>query len=838
MDDTSGKPKQPAAPAKPTAIPHEPEDPSNQTVYLTNVATVRQLAKEGLLDRVLSQVSNWGRRSSLWPLLFGTACCFIEMAASAASRYDLARFGSEVMRASPRQADLMIVPGTVTKKMIPQIVRIYHQMPDPKYVIAMGACAISGGPFKEGYNVVSGVDEFVPVDVYVPGCPPKPEALMFGLMQLQKMIDRETRQDVRERGADLNHRFPVPLLGPDLIDVRQLPAIGAAAKEPEPFNEPEPPAAEEKPRPRPGRPSAPEQPAPVPGELRFSGESATLAALAGVLASQIEPTWGYLAGRVDQLSAAAQALRDWLGWDYLSSVTSVDYSDRFEVVYHFYGSQRTGPPLVARAALGKAEPVIASLTPLYPGVDFQEREVFDMMGIRFADHPDLRRILLWDGFAGYPLRKDYHEPYFEEPTKPFDSRWPNGVFQRSEEHNRWGRNVEYPAGWEPSSFRDVSEDVPEVDARDVKLGIPDTDELVVSFGPQHPSTHGVFRMVVTLEGETVLGLKPVLGYLHRNHEKIGERCTYIQVFPYTDRLDYICSMSNNLGYALAVEKLLGVQVPERAEYIRVIMAELTRIVNHYMAIGTLLNDLGAFFTPVLYAFEERELILDLFEMTAGSRMMCNYLRFGGVARDLPPEFLPLARDLVENRLPRAIDEYDRLLTQNEILAARSKGVGRLTVEQAIGYSASGPLLRGSGVRYDVRRAEPYSIYDRFDFDVPIGSNGDTYDRYVVRLEEMRQSVRILKQAFGQLPEGDVLAGKKLWQVRVPKGESYARIEAPKGELGFFVVSDGSANPYRYHVRAPSFINVTALEAMCRGHRVADAIAIFGSIDINMGECDR
>jgi NADH:ubiquinone oxidoreductase subunit D len=287
-----------------------------------------------------------------------------------------------------------------------------------------------------------------------------------------------------------------------------------------------------------------------------------------------------------------------------------------------------------------------------------------------------------------------------------------------------------------------------------------------------------------------------------------------------------------------VEKLLGVKVPERAEYIRVIMAELTRIANHYLAIGTLLNDIGAFFTPVLYAFEERELILDLFEMTAGSRMMCNYMRFGGVARDLPPEFLPLARDLVDNRLPRAIDEYDHYLTKNEILRARTQGVGRLSAADAVAYSATGPLLRGSGVKYDVRRAEPYSIYDRLDFDVPVGTKGDTYDRYLVRLEEMRQSVRILKQCLDQLPEGEILAGKKLWQVRVPKGEAYGRVEAPKGELGFYVVSDGSANPYRYHVRAPSFINLTALEAMCRGEKVADMIAIFGSVDINMGECDR
>lgn len=809
-----------------------------QTVMLTSLKRVRELQQEGVLDRVLSKVTNWGRRSSLWPLMFGTACCFIEMAASAASRYDLARFGSEVMRASPRQADLMIVPGTVTKKMVPHIVRIYHQMPDPKYVIAMGACAISGGPFKEGYNVVSGIDEFIPVDVYVPGCPPKPEALMFGIMQLQRMIDRETRGDIRERGRDLANRFPIPLLGPDLIDVRQIPRIrtSAAPSEAEPAIAESP--AEEKPRGR-ATPAKNEAPALTPGELRVTGDRETLESLSREFSGTLAEEGAALTLPVDRLRDTAASLKTNYGWDMLSNLTSVDYPDRFEVVYHLYGTDRVGPPLYLRAALAKDSPVIPSLIALWPGADFQEREVYDMMGISFSGHPDLRRILLWEGFAGYPLRKDYHEPYFEEPAKPFSSRWPGGHHQRSEERNLWGRNVAYPSAWAPGDeWKEAPEDIPDVDARDLHRGVPDTDRLVVSFGPQHPSTHGVFRMMVTLEGETVVGLKPVFGYLHRNHEKIGERCTYIQIFPYTDRLDYLASMSNNLGYAIAVEKLLGVTVPERAEYIRVIMAELTRIANHYMAIGTLLNDIGAFFTPVLYAFEERELILDLFEMTAGSRMMCNYLRFGGVSRDLPPEFVPLARDLVHDRLPRAIDEFDRYLTKNEIVLARTKGVGILSARDAVAFSTTGPLLRASGVSYDVRRAEPYSIYDRLTFDVPVGKTGDTYDRYLVRLEEMRQSVRILQQCLQQLPEGEILAGKKLWQVRVPKGEAYGRVEAPKGELGFYVVSDGSANPYRYHVRAPSFINLTPLEAMCLGEKVADTIAIFGSIDINMGECDR
>ncbi|WP_435022428.1 NADH-quinone oxidoreductase subunit D [Tundrisphaera sp. TA3] len=359
-------------------------------------------------------------------------------------------------------------------------------------------------------------------------------------------------------------------------------------------------------------------------------------------------------------------------------------------------------------------------------------------------------------------------------------------------------------------------------------------------GPQHPSTHGVFRMNLRVDGETVVGLKPVMGYMHRNHEKIGERNTFLMNMPFTDRLDYLTSMGNNFGYALAVEQLMGDEAkpPERAEYIRVIMAELTRIASHMWSTGFLLNDLGAFFTPALYAIEERELILDLFEWAAGSRMMCNYFRFGGVAFDLPPGWVERARPFVNDRLDRKIDELDRLLSANEIVLDRTKGVGVLTREQAIAFSTGGPVLRASGVAYDVRRAAPYSIYDRFQFDVITGRDGDLYDRYYVRVQEMRESVRILKQALRDLPDGPILAGKKTYLIKVPAGEAYSRVENPKGELGYYVISDGSANPYRYHVRSPSFINLTALESMCVGHTIADVVGILGGLDIVLGEVDR
>lgn len=549
---------------------------------------------------------------------------------------------------------------------------------------------------------------------------------------------------------------------------------------------------------------------------------------------------GYIV-EASHLVEFARTLRDELGYDYLSSVTGVDYlpEGHMEVVYHAYKTTG-GPALVFKVQVPRDNPVVPSLVPVYPGAEFQEREAWDLLGIKFEGHPDLRRILLWEGFHGHPLRKDWKEPYYEEEHKPFKSRWPEGYVRRAEDDNPFGKNVDYPAGFDPYNWK------PE-DADTILYGSlehihhdsdMETDVVVVNMGPQHPSTHGVFRMVVTLDGETIVDLKPVMGYLHRNHEKIGERNTWLMNMPYTDRLDYLASMSNNFGYALAVEKLLGVKPPERAEYIRVIMAELTRIQNHLFAIGMFLNDMGAYFTPSLYAIEERELILDIFEATAGSRMMCNYFRFGGVARDLPEGVLEKIRDLAYERLPRKVEEFDRYIVHNEIVKERSMGVGVLTAEQAIAYSAAGPVLRASGVPYDVRRADPYSIYDRFDFDVAVAYHGDVYDRLLVRMEEIRQSIRILQQAVRDIPEGPVMTGKPKYQHRVPPGEAYGRVEGPKGELGFYVVSRGGTNPWRYHVRAPSFINLTALAEMTKGHKVADVVVILGSIDIVLGEVDR
>ena len=562
----------------------------------------------------------------------------------------------------------------------------------------------------------------------------------------------------------------------------------------------------------------------------------------GILVPDTRP--GYSGWTIDcsNLMEFATELRDSLGYDYLSSITAVDYlpEGKMEVVYHIYKTTG-GPGLTFKVQIPRADPMeIPSLVSIYPGAELQEREAWDLFGIIFTGHPDLRRILMWEGFAGHPMRKDWHEPYFEEEAKPLKSRWPDGKMLLAEKKNKYDDNVAFPMGFNPESQTFDPEKALYEALRNYQkdeIGLA-TDHVIVNLGPQHPSTHGVFRVAVVLDGERIVNLKPVMGYLHRNHEKIGERNTFIMNIPYTDRLDYLSSMSNNFGYALAVEKLMNVKPTERADYIRVMMAEMTRIANHLMAIGALLNDLGAYFTPMLYALEERELLLDIFEAVSGSRMMCNFFRFGGVARDISESVLQKIRGLFFERLPRKIEELDRFLSENEIIRSRGIGQGVLTAEDAIRYSAAGPLLRASGIPYDVRRADPYSIYDRLEFDVVTRTNGDIYDRLMVRFDEILQSIRIVQQVIKQLPDGPVMALKPMYQVRVPPGEAYGRVEGPKGELGFYVISNGKPTPWRYHVRAPSFINLTSFGPICIGQKVADVVAVLGSIDIVLGEVDR
>jgi NADH-quinone oxidoreductase subunit D len=369
-------------------------------------------------------------------------------------------------------------------------------------------------------------------------------------------------------------------------------------------------------------------------------------------------------------------------------------------------------------------------------------------------------------------------------------------------------------------------------------GLDDDQLLHVSLGPQHPSTHGVFRMNVVLDGETVVSLKPVFGYLHRNHEKIGESISYLGSMPYTDRLDYICPLTNNWAFAHAVEKLAGIEVPERAEYMRVILGELTRLINHTAFVGFILGDMGAWGSALMYAFREREKILDLFEELTGARMMANFMRFGGCRNDLPAGWAAKVGVLIDDYGP-FLDEMEILLVGNEILLARTQNVGAFPGDVLVNGGITGPMLRAAGLNYDIRKVEPYGIYERFDFRIPLGEKGDCYDRIMIRFLEMRESLKILRQAIDQLPEGEFIHPKaKLRNFKAPVGEAYGRIEGPKGELGFHLISDGTTNPYRYRIRPPSFINLTLLEDMCLGLDLADVVIILGSVDIVLGEVDR
>jgi NADH-quinone oxidoreductase subunit D len=386
------------------------------------------------------------------------------------------------------------------------------------------------------------------------------------------------------------------------------------------------------------------------------------------------------------------------------------------------------------------------------------------------------------------------------------------------------------------------------------------ETMVLNMGPQHPSTHGVLRLMLELDGEEVVSCVPDIGYLHTGIEKNMESKRYEQSIVMTDRMDYLNPLGNNLVYCLAMEKLIDLDVPPRAQYLRVLLAELTRINSHLVWLGTHALDIGAM-SVFLYCFREREKLLDIFEMVSGQRMMSTYFRPGGVWRDVPEEFEPAVRDFIDYFPPRLAD-YEKLLTSNPIWLDRTQGIGFLSAEDAIRLGCSGPVLRGSGVNWDIRKAIPYSGYENFEFDVPLGQHGDIYDRYLVRVEEMRQSLRIVRQALDNLPDGlfrsnnrkyvpppraelgqsmeAVIHHFKLWTegFRPPKGEVYQRIESPRGELGCFLASDGSPKPWRVHFRAPSFVHLSALPHMAKGYLIADLVGIVGTIDIVLGDCDR
>jgi len=534
-------------------------------------------------------------------------------------------------------------------------------------------------------------------------------------------------------------------------------------------------------------------------------------------------------------------------FDHITDVCSADYPEdheRFEVIYHLLSlPHRTRIRIKARVT--EDDPSIASVTGIWKGANFMEREVYDLMGIRFSGHPDLRRILMPEDYdEGYPLRKDF-------PT----------------EGKGWRSQFEFLPRLDEPPVETIDAEISDerkrpflAEGSTASSGSHRKEELLLNMGPQHPSTHGVLRIVLELDGERIVKATPDLGYLHRGVEKLSEGLIYMQIIPHTDRLDYVCSMTNNYAYVRAVEKLLGIEIPERAEYIRTIVAEMQRIIGHLFWLGTQALDIGAM-TVFFWTFREREVLLDLFEKLCGARLTLNYYRIGGVDSDFIPDLFARLKMFLDS-FPDHIREYDDLLQSNRIWLGRTKNVAVISAEDAINFGLTGPVLRGSGVAYDVRKFEPYGAYNKVEWEVPVGKNGDTYDRYWVRMEEMRQSCRIIRQCLSQMPDGPIVADvptivpppkQKVMRdmeslihhfiiftqgFKPPKGETYCATEAPKGELGFFIISDGSPRPYRLKIRAPSFVHMGAFDHMARGYLISDIITIFGTYDIVMGECDR
>jgi len=560
---------------------------------------------ESIFTTKLDDLINWGRSNSLWPMPMGISCCAIEMMAAVGPKYDMSRFGSEVLRFSPRQADLMLVAGTLTYKMAPVVRKIYDQMMEPKWVVAMGTCLCTGGMF-DSYPVVQGLDHVLPVDVYIPGCPPRPEAVIQALMKIQEKVRRDK-----------------------------------------------------------------------------------------------------------------------------------------------------GTRPLSRAQ----EPMKITV-------------------------PEIRT----------PIKKSQ------------------------------------------------------------------TESIILNMGPQHPSTHGVLRLILEIDGETVVQCVPEIGYLHRGYEKIAENKRYHQFIPYTDRLDYLAPLSNNVSYALAVEKLLDIELPRRASYVRTIACELARISSHLLSLGTFGLDVGAS-TVFFHTFDEREKIYDLIEKLTGHRFTTSYTRIGGVARDITPEFISGLKNFLDE-LPETLDEMEQLLTNNRIWMDRTRGVGVITPELGLQYGITGPNLRAAGVNWDLRKDMPYMVYNEFKFDVPLGKNGDAYDRYLIRTLEMRESIKILQQAMEGLPEGpvhadapDVVIPTKeqvytqmealIWHFKIisegfkpPVGQIYSAIENPKGEFGFFLKSDGTNKAARCRIHSPSFRSIQIIPEIVKGKLIADVVTTVASLDPVLGEIDR
>ena len=783
------------------------------------------------LLKPVDMVLNWARSRSLWPMFFGLSCCFVEEATAITSRYDIARFGAEVFRPSPRQADLFIVSGTLFKKIAPVVRRLYEQMPEPKWVISMGSCSNTGGMY-DAYSVVQGVNQILPVDVYIPGCPPRPEAVLQGLVMLQKKVgeERPARSIFHLGGGTQGTRRPVLVDGETKSRDPRGPgmeriAIRGTSVTPSDFSG--------------SRSDLMWSPPPAmatlsDGDTRLAAE---LTRRFGNTVQQIPETSDFLTFEVAPESVK-QVLR-YLNTEAtpryrrLEDLTAVDESARripaaypdYTLVYHLL-SFDPACRVRLKTPLSGETPTHPSITDIWPSANWYEREVFDMFGIRFDGHPNLHRILMPDYWKGHPLRKSHPgratemPPYTEEDARNLQPRDGGGFLEEA----------------------------------------VDAEEMILNIGPHHVSTHGLMRFVAALNGEEITDLKMEIGYHHRSVEKIGERQTWNQFIPYTDRVDYLAGAANNLPYVMAVEALAGIQVPDRAQFIRILLSELFRLSNHLVYFGTLAHDVGAM-TPTFYTFREREMILDIVELITGGRLHASFFRLGGVALDLPDGWKTQVDDFTKI-FDKRIDEYESLVKENIIFKMRTQGVGIISREDAVDWGVSGPNLRACGLSWDLRKAFPYSGYEAMDFEVPTAEAGDCYARYQVRVAEMRQSLRIIKQVADQMPPGRWVTDDYRYAIpqredmlkdieslihhfinvtrgpRIPRGEAYASCEIPRGEQGYYVVSDGLGYAYRMRIRSPGFPNVQVLPMMARGGSISDLIAIIGSVDYILPDIDR
>ena len=789
---------------------------------------------KGLSQRLLGGTDalvNWSRKYSLWPMFFGLSCCFVEEATALTARYDMARFGAEVLRPSPRQADLLIVSGTVFKKIAPVVLRLYEQMAEPKWVISMGSCSNCGGMY-DVYSVVQGIDQILPVDVYIPGCPPRPEAVLQGLVMLQKKIETESpaRSIFHLKGGSQGSVKPI------LVDDRTK------------SRDPRGPGMEG---------TAIRGTSAVPPEFRDSRSDLMWTApprqielnpsdqdLARDLGAQFGDAVEPLAPTSDMLTlqVAENRFKDVLRYlkteatpkyQRLDDMTAIDESARrqpqnfsdYTMVYHLL-SFDSASRLPLKVPLQGQDPVTRSISDIWPSANWYEREVFDLMGIRFEGHPNLSRIIMPPDWQGHPLRKSHPgratemAPYTRkdaEKLQPLDG----GVYAKTAEAEH---------------------------------------QLILNIGPHHVSTHGLLRYIASLNGEEITGLDMDIGYHHRAVEKIGERQTWHQFIPYLARVDYLAGAANDLPYLLALETLADINVPQRAQVIRVMLSELFRLSNHLVWFATYAHDVGAM-TPNFYTFREREMILDIVELITGARLHPSWFRVGGVAADLPEGWKAAVDEFVKI-FPGRLQEYENLIRENPIFKARTQGVGRISLQDAMDWGVTGPNLRSCGLEWDLRKKMPYSGYENFDFEIPTATGGDCYARYLVRVEEMRQSLRILDQAANNMPAGRYVTDDYRYVIpnrqdmlkdieslvhhfvsvtrgpRIPRGEAYTACEIPRGEQGYYLVSDGLGYAYRLRIRGPGFANVQVMPLMAVGESIADLIAIIGSVDYILPDIDR